>query len=73
MAKLGDAFSESDRRKSALRRLVPGAVVYLEVIPPEVRESKSLLFASMAPLLACPVEALVWRQFHFASLDPVIV
>jgi hypothetical protein len=73
MAKLGDAFSEPERRKSVLRRLTPGAIVCIEVILPEVRESKFLFFASMAPLLACPVEALVWRQFHFASLDPVIV
>lgn len=31
MAKLGDAFSEPERKKSVLRRLVPGAVLYLEV------------------------------------------
>jgi hypothetical protein len=43
MAKLGDAFSESDRRKSALRRLVPGAVVYLEVVLPGDRKNKFLV------------------------------
>ena len=45
MAKLGDAFSESDRRKSALRRLVPGAVVYLEVVLPGDRKNKFLVVA----------------------------
>lgn len=47
MAKLGDAFSESDRRKSALRRLVPGAVVYLEVVLPGARKNKFLVVASV--------------------------
>ena len=45
MAKLGDAFSESDRRKSALRRLVPGAVIYLEVVLPGDRKNKFLVVA----------------------------
>ena len=45
MAKLGDAFSESDRRKSALRRLVPGAVVYLEIVLPGDRKNKFLVVA----------------------------
>ena len=45
MAKLGDAFSASDRRKSALRRLVPGAVVYLEVALPGARKNKFLVVA----------------------------
>src|SRR3990172_1808927 len=45
MAKLADAFSESDRRKSALRRLVPGAVVYLEVVLPGDRKNKFLVVA----------------------------
>ncbi len=47
MAKLGDAFSETDRRKSALRRLIPGAVVYLEVVLPGDRKNKFLLVASV--------------------------
>ncbi|MEX0637247.1 MAG: hypothetical protein WD155_00755 [Burkholderiales bacterium] len=47
MAKLGDAFSESDRRTSALRRLVPGAVVYLEVVLPGARKNKFLVVASV--------------------------
>ena len=47
MAKLGDAFSESDRRKSALRRLIPGAVVYLEVVLPGDRKFKFLVAASV--------------------------
>ena len=47
MAKLGDAFSESDRRKSALRRLIPGAVVYLEVVLPGDRKNKFLVVASV--------------------------
>lgn len=47
MAKLGDAFSEPDRRKSALRRLTPGAVVYLEVVLPGDRKNKFLVVASV--------------------------
>ena len=47
MAKLGDAFSEPERRKSVLRRLVPGAVVYLEVAFPEGRKNKFLVIASV--------------------------
>jgi len=47
MAKLGDAFSESDRRRSALRRLIPGAVVYLEVVLPGDRKNKYLVVASV--------------------------
>lgn len=47
MAKLGDAFSEPDRRKSALRQLVPSAVAYLEVAFPEGRKSKYLVVASV--------------------------
>lgn len=47
MAKLGDAFSEPERKKSALRRLVPGAVVYLEVVFPEGRKNKFLVVASV--------------------------
>lgn len=47
MAKLGDAFSEAERRKSVLRRLVPGAVVYLEVAFPEGRKNKFLVIASV--------------------------
>ena len=46
MAKLGDAFSEPDRRKSSLRQLVPSAVVYLEVTFSEGRKSKYLVVAS---------------------------
>jgi hypothetical protein len=47
MAKLGDAFSDSDRRKSVLRRLVPGAVVYLEVVLPGERKNKFLVVANV--------------------------
>ena len=47
MAKLGDAFSESERKKSALRRLVPGAVVYLDVVLPGGRKNKFLVVASV--------------------------
>ena len=47
MAKLGDAFSEPERRKSVLRRLVAGAVVYLEVAFPEGRKNKFLVIASV--------------------------
>lgn len=45
MAKLGDAFSEDDRRVSIVRRLVPGAVIYLEVAFPEGARSKYLVVA----------------------------
>lgn len=47
MAKLGDAFSEPDRRKSSLRQLVPSAVIYLEVTFSEGRKSKYLVVASV--------------------------
>jgi len=47
MAKLGDAFSEPERRKSVLRRLLPGTVVYLEVAFPEGRKNKFLVVASV--------------------------
>jgi len=47
MAKFGDAFSEPDRRKSALRQLVPSVVVYLEVAFPEGRKSKYLVVANV--------------------------
>lgn len=47
MAKLGDAFSEPERKRSVLRRLVPGAVVYLEVAFPEGRKNKFLVVASV--------------------------
>ncbi len=47
MAKLGDAFSLSERRKSALRRLVPGAVVYLKVVLPGDCKNKFLVVASV--------------------------
>lgn len=45
MAKLGDAFSDDERRKSVTRRLRPGAVIYLEVVFPEGRRSKYLVVA----------------------------
>lgn len=47
MAKLGDAFSESDRRRSILRRLLPGFVVYLDVVLPGDRKNKFLVVASV--------------------------
>jgi hypothetical protein len=47
MAKLGDAFSESERRKSALRRLIPGAVAYLKVVLPGDRKKTFLVVASV--------------------------
>lgn len=47
MAKLGDAFSESERRKSVARRMVPGVVLYLEVAFPEGRKNKFLVVASV--------------------------
>jgi hypothetical protein len=34
MAKLGDAVSDEDRRKSAERQLEAGLVIYLEVVYP---------------------------------------
>ncbi len=35
MAKLGDAFSDDQRRESVRRQLQPGAVIYIEVVFPE--------------------------------------
>lgn len=45
MAKLGDAFSDDERRKSVARQLQPGAVIYLEVVFPQGRRSKFLVVA----------------------------
>ena len=45
MAKLGDAFSDDERRKSVARQLQPGTVIYLEVVFPEGRRSKYLVVA----------------------------
>lgn len=42
VATLGDAFSPEERRKSVLRRLQPGVVIYLEVVFPEGPRSKYL-------------------------------
>lgn len=47
MAKLGDAFSEPERRKSIARRLVPGVVLHLEVAFPEGHKNKFLIVASV--------------------------
>lgn len=47
MAKLGDAFSEEDRRKAVARRLVPGAVIYLDIVFPEGPRSKFLVIAQV--------------------------
>ena len=43
MATLGDAFSPEERRKSVLRRLRPGVVVYLDVVFPEGPRPKFLV------------------------------
>ena len=45
MAKLGDAFSDGQRRESIERQLQPGAIIYLEVTFPEGRRSKYLVVA----------------------------
>src|SRR5712691_9665465 len=45
MAKLGDAFSDEQRRESAKRQLQPGAVVYIDVAFPEGRKPKYLVVA----------------------------
>ena len=45
MAKLGDVFSEDDRRKAVTRRLRPGAVIYLDVAFPQGKRSKLLVVA----------------------------
>lgn len=45
MAKLGDAFSDDDRRRSVARQLRPGTVIYLEVAFPEGPRSKYLVVA----------------------------
>ena len=43
MATFGDAFSPEERRKSVLRRLQPGVVIYLEVVFPEGPRSTYLV------------------------------
>ncbi len=43
VATFGDAFSPEERRKSVLRRLQPGVVIYLEVVFPEGPRSKYLV------------------------------
>jgi hypothetical protein len=40
MAKLGDAFSDDQRRESVARQLQPGTVIYLEVVFPQGKRSK---------------------------------
>lgn len=45
MTKLGAAFSEEERRKSVVRRLRPGAVIYLDVAFPEGVRPKYLVVA----------------------------
>ena len=47
MAKLGDAFSDEQRRGSVARQLQPGAIIYLEVVFPEGRRSKFLVVAQV--------------------------
>jgi hypothetical protein len=45
MAKLGDAFSDDQRRESARRQLQPGAVIYIDIVFPEGRKPKYLVIA----------------------------
>ena len=45
MAKLGDAFSDDERRKSVARQLLPGTIIYLNVKFPEGPRSKYLVVA----------------------------
>ena len=45
MAKLGDAFSDEQRRESVARQIQPGAIIYLEVAFPRGRRSKYLVVA----------------------------
>ncbi len=45
MAKLGDAFSDDQRRESVRRQLQPGAVIYIEVVFPEGLKPKYLVIA----------------------------
>ncbi len=45
MAKLGDAFSDEQRRESVRRQLQPGAVIYIDVVFPEGRKPKFLVIA----------------------------
>ncbi len=45
MAKLGDAFSDEQRRESVRRQLLPSAVIYIDVVFPEGRKPKYLVIA----------------------------
>lgn len=45
MAKLGSAFSDKERRKSAVRRLTPGTVICLKVAFPQGTKLKYLVVA----------------------------
>ncbi len=45
MAKLGDAFSDDERRESVRRQLQPAAVIYIDVVFPEGRKPKYLVIA----------------------------
>jgi len=45
MAKLGDAFSDDERRKSVARQLQPGTIIYLDVAFPQGRRPKFLVVA----------------------------
>jgi len=45
MAKLGGAFSDDQRRESARRQLLPGTVIYMDVVFQEGRKPKYLVIA----------------------------
>jgi len=45
MAKLGDAFSDDQRRESVRRQLQPATVIYIDVVFPEGRKPKYLVIA----------------------------
>jgi hypothetical protein len=47
MAKLGDAFSDGERRKSVARQLRAGTVIYLDVVFPQGQRSKFLVIAQV--------------------------
>lgn len=57
MAKLGDAFSDDERRKSVARQLLPGTVIYLEVAFPYAFARRADAYSGCAERvrrLVCP-------------------
>ncbi len=70
MAKLGDAFSDDERRNSVSRQLLPGAVIYLKIAFPEGPRSKYLVVAHVDE--ECCTFVVNSRIHPFVESNPVL-